>query len=244
MAAIKFSCPHCAQHLEAPQELAGVAIPCPVCERTVEVPVGTVPPAPAPPALPRTAGQSPVCTICLTPIGADEARTACPACRAEYHAECWQENGGCAMYGCSQVPVVEQRHAVEIPVSFWGQENKACPACKREILAAAVRCRHCGATFTSARPEGTGEFHYRAALEQRLPATRSAVIWLFVLSMLPCLAPIGAVVGVIWYSSHHEDVKALPSLYLALYRIGLGVAIGQTVTLVVMGLLYSALRHS
>lgn len=27
----------------------------------------------------------------------------CPACRLVYHAECWQENLGCASYGCEQV---------------------------------------------------------------------------------------------------------------------------------------------
>jgi hypothetical protein len=161
----------------------------------------------------------------------------------EYHVECWQENGGCAIYGCSQVPTIEKRQALEIPVSYWGQENKQCPNCKREILAAAVRCRHCGAMFDSARPQDAAEFQQRTELTQRLPALRRTVVCLFVVSVLPCLAPIGAVWGAIWYPAHREDVQALPTLYGALCKIGLGVAIGQTVAMVLVTLLFSLVRH-
>lgn len=188
--------------------------------------------------------NSPRCAICLSPIKSAESKSACPACRAEYHADCWQENGGCAVYGCAQVPTVEQRHSVEIPVSYWGQENKPCPACGREILAAAVRCRHCGATFASARPEDSAEFQQRSERQQRLPEVRKKVIWLFVFCVLPCLAPIGAIWGAVWYPSHREEVNALPSIYPALCKIGLGVAIAQVVAMVVLALLYSAVRGS
>ncbi|MGH9420553.1 MAG: RING finger protein, partial [Thermoanaerobaculia bacterium] len=41
----------------------------------------------------------PVCSICMTAVEADDASTSCPACRASYHAGCWTENGGCAVYG-------------------------------------------------------------------------------------------------------------------------------------------------
>jgi hypothetical protein len=192
---------------------------------------------------PQSPGQSAACAICLSPIGAEEAKTACPECRTEYHAECWQENGGCAVYGCSKAPVVEHRQAIEIPLSYWGRENKPCPACGREILAAAVRCRHCGATFSSARPEETSEFQQRAALEQRLPAVRRKLLCLFVICLVPCLAPVGGVWGLVWYPGHRQEVNALPSLYPALYKIGLGAAIGQTVMMVIMGLLFAVRRQ-
>jgi hypothetical protein len=185
----------------------------------------------------------PICAICLSPIGREDAPTVCPACHAVYHAECWQENGGCAVYGCSQVPATESRRAIEIPVSYWGQENKNCPKCGREILAAAVRCRHCGTTFESARPQEAGEFQQRTELAQRLPAARRTVVWLFVISVLTCLAPIGAVGGIIWYPAHREEIRSLPALYGALCKIGLTVAIGQTIALVVLTLLYVLVRH-
>lgn len=247
MGGFQFKCPHCAQLLDAPEEAAGVTLSCPNCNQSIQAPALAAAPAAgdaaeAGPSSPAR-GSGPVCAICFTPIAAGEAKNACPACQAEYHAECWQENGGCAVYGCSQVPVIEKRQALEIPVSYWGQENKQCPNCKREILAAAVRCRHCGATFDSARPQDAAEFQQRSELTQRLPALRRTVVWLFVFSVVPCLAPIGAVWGAIWYPAHREDVRALPTLYGALCKIGLGVAIGQTVAMVLVTLLFSLIRH-
>ena len=187
-------------------------------------------------------GESQNCAICLSAVGPGEETTVCPACQAVYHADCWKENGGCAVYGCSQVPAVEKRQALEIPVSYWGQENKKCPSCGTEILAAAVRCRHCGAVFESARPQEASEFQQRSALAGRLPGTRKMIIVLFIFCVVPCLAPIGAVWSIIWYATHREDVRALPSLYDAVCKIGLGVAVAQTAALVMVTVLY-ALMH-
>jgi len=49
-------------------------------------------------------GQAGLCAICQSAIGEGDVRTACPGCGAPYHAECWAENGGCAVYGCECVP--------------------------------------------------------------------------------------------------------------------------------------------
>jgi hypothetical protein len=43
------------------------------------------------------------CGVCQFPIDADEERTRCPHCALPFHAECWEENYGCAAYGCPQV---------------------------------------------------------------------------------------------------------------------------------------------
>jgi Zn ribbon nucleic-acid-binding protein len=189
------------------------------------------------------ANPAPNCAICLSPVASGEETAVCPACQAVYHADCWRENGGCAIYGCAQVPVVEKRQALEIPVSYWGQENKQCPSCGREILAAALRCRHCGAIFESARPQATTEFQQRTALARRLPAARRQVIVLFVLCAVPFLAPVGAVATLIWRPAHREDLRALPSFYAALSLIGLVLAIGLTLALILVTLLYSQVHH-
>lgn len=193
---------------------------------------------------PSVIGSASRCAICLSAILPEETRTNCPECNGVYHADCWQENGGCAVYGCSQVPQIEQRQAIEIPVAYWGQENKPCPSCGQTILAAAVRCRFCGTTFSSARPEDAGEFGRRTSLERRVPALKRSVITLFILSVLPCTAIIGVVWGLIWYPSHRADVKTLPSIYSALCKIGLGVGIAQTVALVVMSVLFRMYKSS
>lgn len=189
------------------------------------------------------ANGSPTCAICLSPLAEADEKLACPGCHAIYHAECWNENGGCAVYGCSQVPPTEKRQAIEIPVSYWGQENKNCPECGQQILAAALRCRHCGATFESARPQRADEFAQRKAISENLPKVRRTVIFLFILSVISCLAPIGAVVGLIWYPANREAIKALPAVYGALSKIALFVAVGQTVGLVIVTLLYALVRH-
>ena len=241
MAGVKFQCSACGQHLEAPEEATGCEVPCPACQRSLRVPPASLraPPTAAPAQPLPSAG---LCAICQSPIEAHEPKTACPACGAGYHADCWQENGGCAVYGCPQVPAVEHRHALEIPISYWGQENKPCPACGREILAAAVRCRHCGATFSSARPEDSEEFRQRAARAERLPEVRRTVLWIFVLSIVPCAAPVGALWGATWYRSHREDVRALPSIYPVLCQLALAVAFGQCLLAGLMAVLYAVVR--
>jgi len=42
------------------------------------------------------------CTYCLTPLGAAEPRAECPSCHGQHHVECWDENDGCATFGCVQ----------------------------------------------------------------------------------------------------------------------------------------------
>jgi hypothetical protein len=240
MAGIKFECSSCGQHLEAPLEAADCALACPSCQSPIRVPSVTAPEFAQ--AAPRSGSAGLICAICQSPLHADDPKSACPACKAEYHSDCWQENGGCAIYGCAEVPNVEQRRAIEIPISYWGQENKPCPNCHREILAAAVRCRHCGATFSSARPEAADEFQDRTALRERLPGMKRTVIWIFVFSILPCLAPIGAIWGLIWYLSNRRRLGALPAAYSALCKIGLAVALGQCALVLFMAALYSVTR--
>jgi hypothetical protein len=43
------------------------------------------------------------CGICQSSIYTAEKTTTCPKCGLVFHAECWEENMGCAAYGCEQV---------------------------------------------------------------------------------------------------------------------------------------------
>ena len=182
------------------------------------------------------------CAICLSPIKPDEGQVRCPSCQTPYHAECWNENRGCAIYGCPQVPPTEKRDEMEIPASFWGKENKSCPACGGAILAAAVRCHYCGATFASSQPEDTLRFRSRVEFDQRAPVLRKAVTRFFIFSLIPFTAPFAALFGGIWYGNHRREVERLPALYTGLGRIALWVGIGQTSLIVLMGLLFAALH--
>ncbi len=45
-----------------------------------------------------------LCPYCSFPVRRGDPLVTCPACRARYHADCWRENGGCAVYGCHGAP--------------------------------------------------------------------------------------------------------------------------------------------
>ena len=189
-------------------------------------------------AAPFTGGAR--CSVCQQAIGSDESATSCTECGVEHHDECWEYNGGCGSYGCGQAPEPEGLGSIEIPASYWGKEEKLCPACHREILAAAVRCRHCGSTFQSAQPQSETEFGRQTSLDARMGALRTASIWIFILSMFACAAPFVAVIGSIWYCRNRLEVNRLPGIHRALAKIALVLAIGQTIFMIVVVALHSA----
>jgi predicted amidophosphoribosyltransferase len=129
-----------------------------------------------------------------------------------------------------------------MPASYWGQEHKACPVCEQQILAAALRCRHCGSTFDSARAISSAQYTEDARRKALAASLKRKVIWWFVGALLPCAAPLAALAGGIWYAKERPNVEALPSLYAGLARIALYTSIGQTVLLVTMSLLFACLR--
>ncbi len=48
--------------------------------------------------------MAPLCPYCQTPLGADETLMACPQCHATHHPDCYRENAGCAVPGCTGRP--------------------------------------------------------------------------------------------------------------------------------------------
>jgi len=185
----------------------------------------------------RIPGQ--LCPICQSPIAADDPATFCPECKTIYHGDCWEENQGCAVYGCSQVPPKEQKSNLQIPVSYWGQQHKPCPVCQQQIQAIALRCRHCGATFQSARPEETGEFFNRLTLEKSAESAKTKAIWVFVFCALPITAPIAGIVALIWYLTKKDAINKMPAMYSAMVKIGIWVALGFTTLIILFAILFS-----
>jgi predicted Zn finger-like uncharacterized protein len=230
---ITAKCPACGQSYRVGPHLIGKPVRCAKCQGVFKV----APPGAAVAGAAAAAGQT-VCPVCQCPVSEKEELFACPDCRTPYHRDCWEYNKGCGVYGCSLVPQTEHLESTEIPVSYWGKEEKNCPVCSKVILAAATRCRYCGATFESARPETATEFDRRAAVEKNLPSVRRTALWLLVFSIISCTAPLAAIFGSIWYAKHRQEIEALPSLHAALCKIAVGLAVGQTVLFAVMGVLY------
>lgn len=67
--------------------------------------------------------MNPVCPYCRTEIGAGEGeRLDCPGCGTPHHPECFAENGGCTVFGCSKAPQDEPK------ISVSGTEANRGPA--------------------------------------------------------------------------------------------------------------------
>ena len=57
--------------------------------------------------------MSVVCPYCRTEIGEGEnERLDCPGCATPHHPECFTENGGCTVFGCSRAPADEAKISV------------------------------------------------------------------------------------------------------------------------------------
>ena len=56
--------------------------------------------------------MSPICPYCRTDIAPGDERVDCSGCGTPHHADCFAENGGCTVFGCSQAPVDEPKVTV------------------------------------------------------------------------------------------------------------------------------------
>jgi TM2 domain-containing membrane protein YozV len=56
-----------------------------------------------------------VCPYCRGPITAGDLSLACEGCGTPHHADCYAENGGCTIFGCSKAPGDEPKVSVSTP---------------------------------------------------------------------------------------------------------------------------------
>ena len=56
-----------------------------------------------------------VCPYCRTNIAAGDQPLICEGCGAAHHADCYAENGGCTIFGCSRAPADEPKVSVSTP---------------------------------------------------------------------------------------------------------------------------------
>ena len=94
MADISFSCTHCSQHLEAPPDMAGMALECPSCNREIMVPKPAL--RARPPAAPGAVPTRPTAPAAPLPISPALASAAAPATRSAVGVTCPSCGAGAA----------------------------------------------------------------------------------------------------------------------------------------------------
>ena len=55
------------------------------------------------------------CPYCRTAVTVDDATLACEGCGTRHHTDCYAENGGCTIFGCSKAPGDEPKLRVSTP---------------------------------------------------------------------------------------------------------------------------------
>lgn len=177
-----------------------------------------------------------VCGVCQTGIVQGEQVGPCPSCASPFHVECWEENGGCAQYGCAHMPAAVKEQAPVVAQSYWGQEEKQCPHCGQQIRAAALRCRHCSAVFASGAPVTAAQLDVQAQHGERLARASTAALWLFVGGLLPLTAPLALLAGGLWMALSRRTIRRLPSSRRVMALLGLAAAGVSTLLLLLAAL--------
>lgn len=56
-----------------------------------------------------------VCPYCRAPIGDETEILVCSGCGTPHHGDCFEENGGCTVFGCSAAPPAEPKLRIGSP---------------------------------------------------------------------------------------------------------------------------------
>ena len=129
---IVFFCP-CGTRLRASKALAGRQGTCKHCGGRMSVPLASATDSDAVAVLQRSTSTegSPeqamaeaveeTCSICQFPIAPFDSVTVCTACGLPFHRECWEENFGCAAFGCRNVDALKPGPDITVPSHMLGQ---------------------------------------------------------------------------------------------------------------------------
>jgi hypothetical protein len=177
-----------------------------------------------------------MCAICQNEIHESEAATACNACRSPFHRECWTENGGCATYGCLNVPLAAQKSET-LERSFWGKREKTCPYCGETIDVSAYSCHFCKETFETTDPLNADDIRKTAVADPQADAFKKHAVLLLACGISGILAPIVLIVGGIWFGRNRKVLAEKTPLHRLLALAGLGIS-AFYMLLMLMGIVF------
>jgi hypothetical protein len=176
-------------------------------------------------------GTSSLCLYCREPVLDERDAYHCPGCQQIHHLECWEELGGCTVYGCPRMVPVEKAPEIQ---TFWGVTEKTCPICAETIAVADRTCPFCGTAFDDDRPVTREQMLHR---DQTPPAPlrRTAAV-LLAFSVLGVTTPLTLLSGGMWYLMKRKQLAEERSNAHALTLIALIVS-ALYVVLIVAGVL-------
>ncbi|HPZ07964.1 MAG TPA: RING finger protein [Candidatus Eremiobacteraeota bacterium] len=158
------------------------------------------------------------CHICFNSIEKGEEVTTCPSCKSTFHRECWNEYGGCSIYGCKNAPEYKKEDLDEkYSRAQWGQEKKVCPYCSEEISIDTLECPLCHEKFQSAEPLRRQNIYKQPEIivpeDSEVKEARYLSIALFIFSLMGCLSPFILILCPVWYLQNRDKIRMTSPVY-------------------------------
>jgi len=169
------------------------------------------------------------CAICATPVSQGEQIVVCPFCMLPYHHECWKEVGGCGTYGCKAAPDAPKTKTIPTDEyqPGWVAE-KTCPSCRKNINASALKCKFCGAIFSTEKPLTPEQYRNREYEGEELLIIRNKVIGNFIFSAIGCLFFISIITNILHLTNREGllfQIKRLPPSLKVLFYASCGISV-------------------
>jgi hypothetical protein len=217
----------CSAKIRLPEGAPAAGMRCPKCKQPLNPPATpasgvAVGGAGGVGAAPNQVGLT--CPVCQTQIAGGEHVRSCDSCGQVHHAECWNEVGGCATYGCPNAHHAPKSQPGPVPLSAWG-DTKLCPICGERIKAIAVKCRYCATSFDSVDPMTAEDVRHGVASKEATKSLRTAVCVYSAVNVIGLLAPLMLLIGLAWLVPSRKRIARLGPAYVALGWIGLGMSV-------------------
>jgi hypothetical protein len=166
------------------------------------------------------------CSICQTSISPDNEIKICERCKSAFHVECWNENNGCATYGCENTPKIEKKHSEQFQeYTYWGAKTKKCPMCGEPIKVYEIKCPYCKEQFDTTEPISREDINNQLIHRpHQVEGSKEAII-IFICGILGITAPFNLLFGGIWYKNNKGRLKEESPIYNLLAIVGLSISV-------------------